>query len=43
MSNGKDTIIRLITGQTEYFQEPKSSGGGVKFELDLFNYATKVG
>ena len=28
---------------TEYFQEPKSSGGGVKFELDLFNYATKVG
>ena len=27
---------------TEYFPEPKSSGGRVKFELDLSNYATKV-
>ena len=27
----------------EYFPEPKSSGGRVKVELDLSNYATKVG
>ena len=27
---------------SEYFPEPKSSGGGVKVELDLFNYGTKV-
>ena len=27
---------------SEYFPEPKSSGGKVKVELDLFNYATKV-
>ena len=26
---------------SEYFQEPKSEGGRVKFELDLSNYATK--
>ena len=27
---------------SEYFPEPKSSGGKVKFELDLSNYAKKV-
>ena len=27
---------------SEYFQEPKSSGGRVKVELDLSNYATKA-
>ena len=27
---------------SEYFQEPKSSGGRVKVELDLPNYATKA-
>ena len=27
---------------SEYFPEPKSSGGKVKVELDLSNYATKV-
>ena len=26
----------------EYFPEPKSSGGRVKFELDLSSYATKA-
>ena len=26
---------------SEYFTEPKSLGGRVKVELDLFNYATK--
>ena len=26
----------------EYFPEPKSSGGKVKIELDLSNYATKA-
>ena len=26
---------------SEYFPEPKSSGGGKKVELDLSNYATK--
>ena len=26
---------------SEYFQEPKSEGGRVKFELDLSNYAAK--
>ena len=26
---------------SEYFSEPKSSGGRVKFELDLSNYGTK--
>ena len=25
----------------KYFPEPKSSGGRIKVELDLFNYATK--
>ena len=27
---------------TECFPEPKSSGGRVKLELDLSNYATKA-
>ena len=27
---------------SEYFQEPKYSGGRVKVELDLSNYATKT-
>ena len=27
---------------SEYFPEPTSSGGRVKVELDLSNYATKV-
>ena len=27
---------------SEYFPIPKSSGGRVKVELDLFNYATKA-
>ena len=27
---------------SEYFPKPKSSGGKVKVELDLFNYATKA-
>ena len=27
---------------SEYFPEPKSSGGSVKVELDLSNYATKA-
>ena len=27
---------------SEYFQEPKSSGGRVKVELDLSNYARKI-
>ena len=27
---------------SEYFQKLKSSGGGVKVELDLSNYATKA-
>ena len=27
---------------SKYFPEPKSSGGRVKFELDLSNYATKA-
>ena len=26
---------------SEYFPEPKPLGGRMKFELDLFNYATK--
>ena len=26
----------------EYFPEPKSSGGKVKVEIDLSNYATKA-
>ena len=28
---------------SEYFQEPKSSGGRVKVEFDFYNYATKAG
>ena len=27
---------------SEYFPEPKSSGGRVKAELDLSNYAIKI-
>ena len=27
---------------SEYFSKPKSSGGRVKVELDLSNYATKA-
>ena len=27
---------------SEYFSEPKSSGGRVKVELDLSNYVTKA-
>ena len=27
---------------SEYFPQPKSSGGRVKVELDLSNYATKA-
>ena len=27
---------------SEYFPEPKSLGGSMKFELDLSNYATKA-
>ena len=27
---------------SEYFPEPKSSGGRVKVELDLCNYSTKT-
>ena len=27
---------------SEYFPEPKSSGGRVKVKLDLFNYTTKA-
>ena len=27
---------------SEYFPRPKSFGGKVQFELDLFNYATKA-
>ena len=50
MTNVKDTIIRLIVGliqkdivkMSEYFPEPKASGGRVKIELDLSNYATKL-
>ena len=26
---------------SEYFSEPKSLGGSIKFELDFSNYATK--
>ena len=49
MLNGKVTIILLTVGlikkysiNGEYFSEPKSSGGRVKVELDLSNYATKA-
>ena len=45
MLNGKATIVFLTVGliffNSGYFQEPKSSGGRVKIELDLSNYATK--
>ena len=39
MLNGKATIAFLTAGLTK--KEPKSSGGKVKVELDLSNYATK--
>ena len=50
MLNGKDVLISLKGGQikkdivqiSEYFPKSKSSGGRVKVELDLSNYATKV-
>ena len=49
MLNGKATIVLLIVRlikktwykMSEYFEEPKSSGGRVKVEVDLSNYATK--
>ena len=50
MLNGKATIVLLtvvlikkdIVWISKYFPEPKSSGGKVKAELDLSNYARKV-
>ena len=50
MLNGKATIVLLMAGLTkkdiiymsEYFSEPKSSGGKVKVELDLSSYTTKA-
>ena len=45
MLNGKAKIAFLTVGliffNCGYFPEPKSSGGRVKIELDLSNYATK--
>ena len=49
MLNGKAMIILLTVGlikkdavyMSEYFPEPKPSGGRVKVELALFNYAKK--
>ena len=49
MLDGKDTTICLPAGQIkkdivemgEYFPEPKSLGGRVKVELDLYNYPEK--
>ena len=36
-------IVKKDTVQmTEYFLEPKSPGGRVQVELDLYNYATKA-
>ena len=32
-----------IVWMSEYFPEPIPSGGRVKVELDLYNYATKAG
>ena len=50
MLNGNATIVLLTVGlikkdivlMSGYFPEPKSSGGKVKIELDLSNYATKA-
>ena len=48
MLNGKATIVLLTVGLVkrtfinEYFPEPKSSGGRLKVELYLSNYATKA-
>ena len=50
MLNGKVVIVHLIVGSinkkivkiSKYFPETKSSGGKVKVELDLSNYATKT-
>ena len=48
MLNGKALIIhsvvnrKVIGKMNEYFPEPQSSGGRVKVELDLSNYATKT-
>ena len=48
MLNGKAVIVLLTVGlirktqMSKYFPEPKSSGGKVKVELDLSNYATKA-
>ena len=45
MLNGKATIVLLTVGlikKTVYFSKLKSSGGRVKVELDLSNYATKA-
>ena len=49
MLNGKGMIIFLTVGlikkdtvyMSGYFSEPKPSGGRVKVELDLSNYAKK--
>ena len=48
MLNGKATTVLLTVGLlketvkvSEYFPEPKSSGGRVKTELNLSNYATR--
>ena len=51
MLNGKVMIVHLIVGSinkkivkknSKYFPETKSSGGKLKVELDLSNYATKT-
>ena len=49
MSNGKGKIILLIAGlikrcykMSQYFPPYRSSGGDIKVELDLSNYATKT-
>ena len=49
MLNGKASIVVLTVGlikrhsiMSEYFPEPKSSGGRVKIELGLSNYTTKA-
>ena len=49
MLKGKATIVLLIVRlikktwykMSKYLEETKSSGGRVKVELDLSNYATK--
>ena len=46
MLNGKVMIVHLIIGSIKrhrkFFPEPKSLGGKVKVELDLFNYGTEA-